>query len=238
MMRWCRPTRAGDMFVPFGARRRRSFLREGPNGRDPSGGRDLIATDLLVAIGSRRSWASRPGRDGYGRHDRRLLPLLGTPILGRLRGRYRGDECARVGSPAGGLRSSGENGGLDGDVESFAELYLLGMGHRGQLEFYPVQAEFPPSVFTSRVVVTTSSCTEFLTVSAERASGGGDGAVVGVPVASSGSPVLVYVTLGPFRVFGSVGGNHENQVFGMGRGSGSRVVTVRDRPSTFGTIYE
>ncbi|MQM17178.1 hypothetical protein Taro_050145, partial [Colocasia esculenta] len=36
---------------------------------DPSGGRDLTAMDLLVAIKSRRSWASRPGRDGYGRRD-------------------------------------------------------------------------------------------------------------------------------------------------------------------------
>ncbi|MQM14976.1 hypothetical protein Taro_047912 [Colocasia esculenta] len=32
MLRWCRPARAGDVFLPFGVRRRRSFLREGPNG--------------------------------------------------------------------------------------------------------------------------------------------------------------------------------------------------------------
>ncbi|MQM15292.1 hypothetical protein Taro_048234 [Colocasia esculenta] len=70
----------------------------------------------------------------------RLLPLPGTPILGRLRGRYRGDECARVGSLAGGLWSSGENGGLDGGIESFAELSWLGLGHRGRMEFYSVQA--------------------------------------------------------------------------------------------------
>ncbi|MQL78005.1 hypothetical protein Taro_010415 [Colocasia esculenta] len=53
-------------------------------------------------------------------------------------------------------------------------------------------------------------------------SGRGDGAVVVVPVASSGSPSQLYVTLGPFRVFGSVGGDRENRVLGMGRGSGSR----------------
>ncbi|MQL71813.1 hypothetical protein Taro_004120 [Colocasia esculenta] len=68
-----------------------------------------------------------------------LLPLPGTPILGHLRGWYRSDECARVGSPVGGLQSSGENGGLDGGVESFAELSWLGLGHRGRLEFYSVQ---------------------------------------------------------------------------------------------------
>ncbi|MQL99846.1 hypothetical protein Taro_032572 [Colocasia esculenta] len=32
VLRWSRPARAGDVFVPFGARRRRPFLREGPNG--------------------------------------------------------------------------------------------------------------------------------------------------------------------------------------------------------------
>ncbi|MQL82015.1 hypothetical protein Taro_014481 [Colocasia esculenta] len=32
------------------------------------------------------------------------------------------------------------NGGLDGGVESFAELSWLGLGHQGRLEFYPVQA--------------------------------------------------------------------------------------------------
>ncbi|MQM01286.1 hypothetical protein Taro_034039 [Colocasia esculenta] len=32
MLRWCRPARAGDVFVSFGARRRRPFLREGLNG--------------------------------------------------------------------------------------------------------------------------------------------------------------------------------------------------------------
>ncbi|MQL72650.1 hypothetical protein Taro_004993 [Colocasia esculenta] len=32
VLRWCRPARAGDAFVPFGARRRCLFLREGPNG--------------------------------------------------------------------------------------------------------------------------------------------------------------------------------------------------------------
>ncbi|MQM20206.1 hypothetical protein Taro_053222 [Colocasia esculenta] len=32
VLRWCRPALAGDLFVPFGARRRHPFLREGPNG--------------------------------------------------------------------------------------------------------------------------------------------------------------------------------------------------------------
>ncbi|MQM13503.1 hypothetical protein Taro_046428 [Colocasia esculenta] len=32
VLRWCRPARIGDVFVPFGVRRRRPFLREGPNG--------------------------------------------------------------------------------------------------------------------------------------------------------------------------------------------------------------
>ncbi|MQM16366.1 hypothetical protein Taro_049323, partial [Colocasia esculenta] len=31
VLRWCRPARVGDVFVPFGARRRRPFLQEGPN---------------------------------------------------------------------------------------------------------------------------------------------------------------------------------------------------------------
>ncbi|MQL76571.1 hypothetical protein Taro_008960 [Colocasia esculenta] len=57
------------------------------------------------------------------------------------------------------------------------------------------------------------------------ASGRGEGAVVGVPVASSGSPFSEYVTLEPFWVHGSVGGDRENRVLGVGRGSGSRVVT-------------
>ncbi|MQM15481.1 hypothetical protein Taro_048425 [Colocasia esculenta] len=68
-----------------------------------------------------------------------LLPWPGTPILGRLRGRYLGDECARVGSPTGGLWRSGENGGFDGGIEWFAELSWLGLGHQGRLEFYPVR---------------------------------------------------------------------------------------------------
>ncbi|MQL72239.1 hypothetical protein Taro_004592 [Colocasia esculenta] len=57
---------------------------------------------------------------------------------------------------------------------------------------------------------------------AGRASGGGDRAVVMVPVASSGFPLQLYVTLGPFRVSGSVGGDRENRVLGLGRWSGSR----------------
>ncbi|MQL76080.1 hypothetical protein Taro_008459 [Colocasia esculenta] len=32
VQRWCHPARVGDVFVPFGARRRHPFLREGPNG--------------------------------------------------------------------------------------------------------------------------------------------------------------------------------------------------------------
>ncbi|MQL84444.1 hypothetical protein Taro_016945, partial [Colocasia esculenta] len=32
VLRWCRPARAGDVVVPFGAKRRRFYLREGPNG--------------------------------------------------------------------------------------------------------------------------------------------------------------------------------------------------------------
>ncbi|MQM04927.1 hypothetical protein Taro_037732 [Colocasia esculenta] len=31
VLRWCRPAHAGDVFVSFGVRRRRPFLREGPN---------------------------------------------------------------------------------------------------------------------------------------------------------------------------------------------------------------
>ncbi|MQM00547.1 hypothetical protein Taro_033282 [Colocasia esculenta] len=51
--------------------------------------------------------------------------------------------------------------------------------------------------------------------------GGGDGAIVMVPVASSGSPSELYVTLGPFWVSGSVGGDRKNRVLGVGRGSSS-----------------
>ncbi|MQL94393.1 hypothetical protein Taro_027050 [Colocasia esculenta] len=51
---------------------------------------------------------------------------------------------------------------------------------------------------------------------------GGDGAVVVIPVASSGSLFQLYVTLGPFRVPGTVGGDRENRVLGLGRESGSR----------------
>ncbi|MQM18940.1 hypothetical protein Taro_051940 [Colocasia esculenta] len=100
--------------------------------------------------------------------------------------------------------------------ESLAELSWLDWD--AKLVFL-VQAEFPPSVITSRVVVTTSS-------PAGRALGGRDGAVVRVPVASSGSPVSVYVTLGPFRVPGSVGDEHENWVLSVGRGLGSRIITM------------
>ncbi|MQM20348.1 hypothetical protein Taro_053366 [Colocasia esculenta] len=52
--------------------------------------------------------------------------------------------------------------------------------------------------------------------------GGGDGAIVVVLVASSGSPSQLYITLGPFRVSRSMGGDRENWVLGLGRGSGSR----------------
>ncbi|MQL77396.1 hypothetical protein Taro_009811, partial [Colocasia esculenta] len=58
---------------------------------------------------------------------------------------------------------------------------------------------------------------------AGRAPGGGDGAVVMVPVASCGSPSECtspsgYAPKGlPFRVFGSVGGDCENRVLDVGR---------------------
>ncbi|MQM18880.1 hypothetical protein Taro_051878, partial [Colocasia esculenta] len=66
----------------------------------------------------------------------RLLPLPGTPILGRLRGRYRGDEHARVNSLVWRtLELRGKRG-----AESFVELSWLGLGHRGRPEFYPMQA--------------------------------------------------------------------------------------------------
>ncbi|MQM19833.1 hypothetical protein Taro_052846 [Colocasia esculenta] len=55
-----------------------------------------------------------------------------------------------------------------------------------------------------------------------RTPGGRDGGVVEVPIASSAPPSLLYVTLGSFRVSGSVGGNCENRVLCVGRGSGSR----------------
>ncbi|MQM14422.1 hypothetical protein Taro_047353 [Colocasia esculenta] len=48
------------------------------------------------------------------------------------------------------------------------------------------------------------------------------GAVVVVHIASSVFPLSMYVTLGPFRVSGSMGGDRENRVLGVGRGSGSR----------------
>ncbi|MQM19853.1 hypothetical protein Taro_052865 [Colocasia esculenta] len=97
-----------------------------------------------------------------------------------------------------------------------------------------VQAESPLSVLTSRVVVTTSSRTEFSDrivfpyrascsfasalpfVAAGRALGGGDGVVGEDPVASSVSLFPVYVTLGPFRLSGSVGGDRENRVLDVG----------------------
>ncbi|MQM04164.1 hypothetical protein Taro_036959, partial [Colocasia esculenta] len=52
--------------------------------------------------------------------------------------------------------------------------------------------------------------------------------IVVVPIASSGSPSQCTSPLGyapkglPFRVSGSVGGDRENRVLGVGRGSGSR----------------
>ncbi|MQL75811.1 hypothetical protein Taro_008168, partial [Colocasia esculenta] len=52
--------------------------------------------------------------------------------------------------------------------------------------------------------------------------GRGGGAVVVVPAASSVFPLQLYVTLGPFRISGSVGGDRENRVLDLGRGSGSR----------------
>ncbi|MQL85737.1 hypothetical protein Taro_018264 [Colocasia esculenta] len=54
---------------------------------------------------------------------------------------------------------------------------------------------------------------------AGRAPGGGDGAVGEDPIDNSGSPFLVYVNLGHFRVSRSVGGDRENRVLGVGRGS-------------------
>ncbi|MQL70134.1 hypothetical protein Taro_002461 [Colocasia esculenta] len=59
-----------------------------------------------------------------------------------------------------------------------------------------------------------------------RAPGRGDGAVGMDPIASSVSHFLVYITLGPFWVPGSVGGDRDNRVLGMGRASGYRVITV------------
>ncbi|MQM17464.1 hypothetical protein Taro_050436 [Colocasia esculenta] len=50
VLRWCCPARAGDVFVPFGARRRRSFLREGPSGfvlRVEVGTLDPLALSML-----------------------------------------------------------------------------------------------------------------------------------------------------------------------------------------------
>ncbi|MQL95307.1 hypothetical protein Taro_027975 [Colocasia esculenta] len=73
VLRWCRPARAGDVFVPFGARRRRPFLREGPNGfvlhvegllRNPP--LSVIATIVEVAIWSRRPGRSRQDRNALG----------------------------------------------------------------------------------------------------------------------------------------------------------------------------
>ncbi|MQL94281.1 hypothetical protein Taro_026931 [Colocasia esculenta] len=89
-------------------------------------------------------------------------------------------------------------------------------------EFYPVQAiqsffSLPRSLWPRNRLERPDFPT-----AAERASGGGVGAVGVVPVASSGFPVSVYVTLGPFRVSGSVGGDRENWVHGVGRGSGSQ----------------
>ncbi|MQM15630.1 hypothetical protein Taro_048579 [Colocasia esculenta] len=47
-------------------------------------------------------------------------------------------------------------------------------------------------------------------------------AVVVNPIASSGSPSQLYVTLGLFRVPGSVGGDRKNRVIDLGQGSSSR----------------
>ncbi|MQL97151.1 hypothetical protein Taro_029830, partial [Colocasia esculenta] len=68
-------------------------------------------------------------------------------------------------------------------------------------------------VATARYIATTAETGE----TSQQRQGRGDGVVVVVPVASSGSPSQLYVTLGPFRVSGSVGGDGENWVLGVGR---------------------
>ncbi|MQL68556.1 hypothetical protein Taro_000796, partial [Colocasia esculenta] len=100
---------------------------------------------------------------------------------------------------------------------SRGELSWLVWDAEDSLEFYPAQAS--QSFFSLPRSLRPRN-------PAGRVSGGGGKAVVEVLVASSGSPFSVYVTLGPFRVPGSVGGDRENRVLGVGRGSGSRVVTV------------
>ncbi|MQM12486.1 hypothetical protein Taro_045403 [Colocasia esculenta] len=66
VLRWCRPARAGDVFVSFGARRKRPFLREGPNG-------------FVLRVECENSML-----------EVELLPLPGTPILGSLSREYSG----------------------------------------------------------------------------------------------------------------------------------------------------
>ncbi|MQL89630.1 hypothetical protein Taro_022201 [Colocasia esculenta] len=65
VLRWCRPTRAGDVFVPSGARRRHSFLREGPHGfvlRVEVGTLDPLALSMLPSPS--KAWF--PGGLGLG----------------------------------------------------------------------------------------------------------------------------------------------------------------------------
>ncbi|MQL74336.1 hypothetical protein Taro_006697 [Colocasia esculenta] len=196
VLRWCHPVRAGDVLVLLGARRRCSFLREGPNrsallvevvpGRTapvPSSAKD--ATAIEVAMMSRMSqptWPPQHHRDALVRRDKvttawaaatRLLLLPGTPIPVRLLREY----SMRRACSSHRLCSGGENGGKS---------VLL-------LTTSLFVAPEPPSEAKHGIVVRPDYGGYCL---AGRALGGGDGEVVVVPVASSGFPFSVYVTLG------------------------------------------
>ncbi|MQL86987.1 hypothetical protein Taro_019523 [Colocasia esculenta] len=64
---WCHPVRAGDVFVLLGARRRWSFLREGPNGSallveadSRAEGKTVVRTAALSRLQSSRGWSGMP----------------------------------------------------------------------------------------------------------------------------------------------------------------------------------
>ncbi|MQL69557.1 hypothetical protein Taro_001833 [Colocasia esculenta] len=154
MLRWCCPARAGDVFVPFGARRRRPFLREGPNGfvlRVEVGTLDPLALSMLPS----------PSTSCF-------LCACSPPPVECLLGVFGAVSGRTVPEPH------------PAEDVTLLEVAILS-GRRDSV--------------TTRTRVEDKTSVD-APDPAGCVPGRGDGAVVGVPVASSGSPVSVYVTLG------------------------------------------
>ncbi|MQL76717.1 hypothetical protein Taro_009103 [Colocasia esculenta] len=181
-LRRCRPVRAGDVAVSFRARRRCPFLREGPNRfvlRVEIETLDPLALSMLpspskswflygLGLGSVRTPCSRLSEVSLRVQIHSFTRCSTLEGLSHKRGCYR---C--LGPPSSGTFMGGI--GTTTVLELAAQQADSGAQRK--------TAESPPSVFASRVVVTTSSHTEFPTVCTFRA-------------------VLVVVSLPQFRFVG------------------------------------